>query len=95
MFDILPAPVRNFVDSIFSPPLSFLQLMQTMLDQAGTVIGKGIDLNKFFSFFSYLPPEWQGVVTSALVSVTLLAILLLVKAAWDTYLRVKGSVKWW
>lgn len=95
MWDVLPVPVRNFIDSIFSPPLSFLQLMESMLNEAGTVVGKGIDLNNFFSFFSYLPSEWQGVVTSALVSVTLLAILLLVKAAWDTYIRVKGSVKWW
>lgn len=95
MWDVLPVAVRNFIDSIFSPPLAFLQLMRDMLNQAGTVVGKGINLNNYFGFFGYLPTEWQNVVKSALSSVVLLAILILVKAAWDTYLRVKASGKWW
>lgn len=93
--EILPAPVKNFIDSIFAPPLSFLQLMKTMLDQAGTVAGQGINLNNYFGFFGYLPTEWQTVVQSSLASIVLLAILFLVRAAWDTYLKVKNSTQWW
>lgn len=95
MFDILPAAVRNFIDAIFSPALSFLVLMRDMLDEAGSVVGRGINLNNYFSFFAYLPSEWQGVVQSALASCVLLGILFLVRAAWDMYLRVKQSSKWW
>lgn len=95
MFDILPVAIRNFIDAIFSPPLTFLQLTQDMLSRAGTVAGRGINLNNYFSFFAYLPSEWQSVVQSALASSVLLAILFLVRALWDMYLKVKASSKWW
>lgn len=95
MWDLVPQSVRNFIDAIFSPPLSFLNLMKDMILNAGTVVGKGIDLNNYFGFFSYLPSEWRLVVNSALLSIGLIAVLLLVRAAWDMYLRVKGSLKWW
>lgn len=95
MFDLIPAPIRNFVDAIFAPPLSFLNMMRDMLNHAGTVAGKGINLNNYFSFFAYLPAEWQNVVKSALASVVLLATLWLVRSAWEMYLKVKQSTKWW
>lgn len=95
MNDLLPAPIKNFIDSIFAPPLSFLQLIIDMMNNAGTVVGAGINLNNYFSFFAYLPPEWQHVIQSALSSVVLLAILFLVRAGWDMYLKVKFSSQWW
>lgn len=95
MFDILPAPIRNFFDTIFGPPTAFLELTFDMINKAGTVAGKGINLGNYFSFFGYLPQSWQNVVQSALASVVLLAILYLVRASWDMYLKVKGSSKWW
>lgn len=95
MWDILPGPLRNFIDSIFGPPISFLQLCIDMINRAGTVAGKGINVNNYFSFFGYLPPEWQLVVKSAMASIVLLAILFLVRAAWDTYLKSKTSTQWW
>lgn len=95
MFDLVPLPVKNFIDSIFGAPLSWLKLMQDMISNAGQVVGKGINLNNYFSFFGYLPSEWQLVVKSLLASIVLLAVLFMVKAAWDMYLRVKGSAQWW
>lgn len=95
MFELLPPRVQNFIDAIFAPPLQFLELTRDMLNNAGTVVGKGISLGNYFSFFAYLPTEWQSVVQSALASVTLLAILFLARSLWDMYLRVKQSVKWW
>jgi hypothetical protein len=95
VFDILPVSIRNFVDAIFSPPLTFLELCRDMLANAGTVVGRGISLGNYFGFFGYLPSEWQGVVQSALGSVALLAVLFLVRALWDMYLKVKVSSKWW
>lgn len=95
MWDLLPTAIRNFIDAIFAPPLQFLNLTKDMLLNAGTVVGKGIDLSNYFSFFGYLPSEWQGVIQSALASIVLLAILFLVRALWDMYMKTKGSVKWW
>lgn len=95
MWDLIPGPVKNFLDSIFAPPMAFLDLMSDTLNQAGTVVGRGINLNNYFGFFGYLPAAWQNVVSSALASITLLAILWLVRAVWNMYLKTKESGKWW
>lgn len=95
MWDLLPASMRNFIDSIFAPPLSFLNLMVDFLGRVGTVAGKGINLNNYFSFFGYLPPAWQLAVKSALASVVLLAMLFLVRMIWNAYLKTKNSAQWW
>lgn len=93
--NLVPVSVRNMIDAIFSPPLTFLQLMHDNLTRVGTVLGRGINLNNYFGFFAYLPPAWQSVVQSALASVTLLAILFIVRSLWDMYLKIKASSKWW
>lgn len=94
-FDLVPLPVRNFIDSVFGAPLSFLRLMGDMLQHASLIAGRGINLNNYFGFFAYLPQEWQAVVQSALAGVVLLAVIMLVKAAWNTYLNVKASLTSW
>lgn len=93
--NILPQSIKNFIDSIFAAPKSFLTLMWDMLNNTSNTIGHGINLNNYFGFFSYLPTEWQSVVQSALAAIVLLAILFLVRSAWDMYIKVKGSVQWW
>lgn len=95
MWDIIPGNVRNFIDSLFAPVLSFLQLLRDVLNDVGSVVGKGINLNNYFSFFGYLPQEWQMVVQSALASITLIALLFLVRSIWNVYLKTKESIKFW
>lgn len=95
MFDLVPNPVKNLIDTIFNAPLQWLQLMKQMIDNAGVVAGKGINLNNYFSFFGYLPPEWQLCVKSVITSAVLICVLFLVKAGWNMYLNVKASSKWW
>lgn len=93
--DLLPQPIINFINAIFAPPKSFLTLMLDMLNRTSETVGHGINLNNYFGFFAYLPSEWQRVVQSALAAIVLLAILFLVRSAWDMYIKVKGSVQWW
>jgi hypothetical protein len=95
MWDIMPVGIKNLIDSIFAPLLQFLTLIVDMLDNAGTIVGAGINVNNYFSFFGYLPAEWQGVVKSAMASVVLLAILFLVRSFWDMYLKSKDSIQYW
>lgn len=93
--DILPQPVKNFIDSIFNPPITFLEMVFDLLNRVALVAGKGINLNNYFGFFSYLPTPMQSVVHSLLASVMLLAILQLIKAVMRMYGQVKVWVKWW
>ncbi|MEK4477814.1 hypothetical protein NSQ91_31885 [Paenibacillus sp. FSL R7-0048] len=96
MYDyFLPPALRNFIDSIFAPPLEFLRLAKTYLNQTSLVAGHGISLNKYLGFFDYLPPSMQNVMNSLLASIVLLAILQLVKAIIRMYFAFKDGAKWW
>lgn len=95
MFDTIPTPIKNFIDALFKPAITFLDLIIDLLAQAGSVVGRGISLSNYFGFFGYLPSSWQAVVQSAIASVVLLAILFLIRTVWDTYLKAKNSGKWW
>lgn len=95
MFDILPDPVRNFIDSIFAAPVAFLQLIIDTLDGVSLVAGRGINMNNYFGFFGYLPASWRAVVQSLLAMIVLLGMLWVIRAVWDMYMKVKSGVKWW
>lgn len=92
---VLPAPVRNFIDSIFAPPIKFLHMAIDYLGNVQLVAGRGINLNHYFGFFNYLPGPMQTVVQSILAAILLLAILQLVKYILRMYFLVKDAVKWW
>lgn len=96
MYDyFLPQGLKNFIDSIFSPPLEFLKMARDYLNHVSTVAGHGINLNNYFGFFSYLPSSMQAVINSLLASIIILAILQLVKTIMRMYYAVKDGSKWW
>lgn len=95
MTDLIPSSIKNFIDSIFNAPLSFLNLIIDTLNNVSLVAGKGINLNNYFGFFGYLPTAWQSLMHSIMGSVVFLALLFVVKAIWNMYFNVKGSIKWW
>ncbi|RAU91543.1 hypothetical protein [Paenibacillus sp. YN15] len=94
-FDIIPGPVRNFMDSIFNPPLSFLSMGVEYLGHVSMIAGRGINLNHYFGFFAYLPSSMQSVVNSLLAAIMLLGVLQLIKAIARMYYNVKDGVQWW
>jgi hypothetical protein len=93
--DILPGPVKNFIDAIFSPPVEFLSMVIGYLNQVSMIAGKGINLGQYLSFFNYLPSSLQVVVTAIVSSIIFLAILQIVKSIMRMYYAVKAAVKWW
>lgn len=96
MYDyFLPPALKNFIDSIFSPPLEFLKLARGYLNEASLVAGHGINLNNYLGFFGYLPAPLQMVVNSLFASITLLAILQLVKVIFRMYYAFKDGAQWW
>lgn len=91
----LPRPLRNFIDSIFGPPIEFLQMARDYLNHAGTIAGHGINLNNYFSFFGYLPPSMRSVVNALLAAVILIGIMEIVKVIIRMYYAFKDGAKWW
>ncbi|MBY9082622.1 hypothetical protein KIH86_25345 [Paenibacillus sp. HN-1] len=96
MYDyFLPQALRNAIDSIFSPPLTFIQLARSYLNHASLVAGHGININNYLGLFNYLPGPMRSVLDSLFASIVVLSILLLVKVIMRMYYAFKDGAKWW
>ncbi|MGH0686723.1 hypothetical protein [Bacillus mycoides] len=89
------AKLHSFVDSIFQPILSFLDLCIEKLQGINLVVATGIDVGRYLSVFGDMPGVWQKVIISILASVTLLGGLLIFRSVMRMYYSVKEGVKWW
>lgn len=87
--------LHSFVDSIFQPILSFLNLCIEKLQGINLVVATGIDVGRYLSVFGDMPGVWQKVIISILASVTLLGGLLIFRSVMRMYYSVKEGVKWW
>ncbi|UYX52410.1 hypothetical protein M3Y14_29105 [Bacillus thuringiensis] len=94
-FSELKGKLRSFVDSIFNPFHSFLDLGLEKLRALNQVTSQGIDIGKYFSVFGDMPGAWQGVIVSALLSATLLGGLIIFRSIMRIYYSAKEGVKWW
>lgn len=85
----------NFIDSIFSPVIQFLQLMIDRLGGIGSIAAKGIRLDHYFGFFTVLGPAWTGVITSFLAALTFIFTLYMIQKYSRVLLWFKDLIKWW
>jgi hypothetical protein len=87
--------IRGFIDKIFEPPLSFLNLAIDKLQGVQLVTAQGLDVGKYLSVFGDMPGPWQTVVSSLLISAVLLGSLLIFRSVMRLYYSLKEGVKWW
>jgi hypothetical protein len=87
--------IHSFIDKIFQPPISFLNLAIEKLQEVQIVAAQGLDIGKYFSVFGDLPTSWQLVVSSILLSTVMLGSLLIFRTLMRMYYSVKDGVKWW
>lgn len=87
--------IINFIDKIFQPPISFLELAIEKLQGIQMVTAQGINIGQYFSVFGDLPTAFQLVVSSILVSAVLLGSLLIFRSVMRIYYSLKEGVKWW
>lgn len=87
--------IKSFIDKIFNPPISFLDMAIQQLRNAQMVTAQGLDIGKYFSVFGDLPAAWQLVVSSILISTVLLGVLLSFRSIMRIYYATKEGVKWW
>jgi len=86
---------RSFLDKIFQPPITFLDLAIERLQNVNLVVAQGLDIGQYFSVFGDLPTSWQLVVSSILISSVFLGGLLIFRSVMRMYYSVKEGVKWW
>lgn len=87
--------IQSFVDSIFQPPITFLELAMEKLQNVQLVTAQGLNIGQYFAVFGDLPTHFQLVVSSILLSTVLLGSLLIFRSVTKIYFAVKEGVKWW
>lgn len=87
--------IHGFIDKIFKPPITFLNLAIEKLREVQSVTAQGLDIGQYFAVFGDLPGAWQMVVSSILLSTVLLGSLLIFRSVMRMYYAVKEGVKWW
>lgn len=89
------SPIRNWVDNIFCPVITFLDLARSKLAAVSLMMGQGLNIGQYFKIFGDLPTSWQLVVSSLLLMVATLGGLLIFRSAMRIYYSIKEGVKWW
>ena len=84
-----------WVDAIFNPVHSFLDLGIEQLRTAQQVTAQGIDFSQYTRVFGDMPPAWQMVLTSLFISTALIGGLFIFRSIMRVYYAKKDAVKWW
>ena len=91
----LKEKIREFLDNIFGPVISFLDLGIEKLRSVQLVTAQGLNVGKYLSIFGDMPAAWQLVISSLLLSTVLLGSLLIFRSVMRLYYSAKEGVKWW
>ncbi|MGG3873223.1 hypothetical protein [Brevibacillus laterosporus] len=91
----MDTPFKNLIDQIFDFPTGLIEQASKRIDEAGTVIGQGIDISSWLAPISMLGPDWTRVVNSILAGATIIFVVWIGKKIFNVYLNAKQGVKWW
>ena len=87
--------IIGFIDKIFNPPITFLNMAIEKLQSVQLITAQGINIGRYLAVLGDLPTAWQLVVSSVLISTVLLGSLLIYRSLMRLYYSVKEGVKWW
>lgn len=85
----------SWIDNIFSPFHSFMDMAIERLQMVGQVTAQGLDVSQYLSIFGDMPSEWQLVISSLMLSMVVLASILIFRSIMRLYYAKKEGVKWW
>ena len=87
--------IKSFLDKIFQPPISFLEMARERLQAVSSTTARGLDVRGYLSVFGDLPSAWQMVISSLLSVTVLLISLIIFRSVMRIYYATKEGVKWW
>lgn len=87
--------IISFINKIFAPPITFLEMASEKLQSVQLITAQGINIGSYFSVFGDMPTAWQLVISSILLSTVLLGSLFIFRSIMRLYYSVKEGVKWW
>lgn len=87
--------MRNFIDSLFAPAFEFVDWIKSFLEQAGTVVAKGYDLNAHLGWIKLLGSGFTALMFSLIASLIFLTILHNVKTISRVFILFKEWIGRW
>lgn len=87
--------IRSWIDSIFNPPLTFLDLAIERLQSVNMVMAQGLNIGQYLSVFGDMPEAWQLVISSLLMSLVVIGSVFMFRSIMRLYYAKKDGVKWW
>lgn len=87
--------IKTFLNEIFAPPISFLEMARERLSAISGITGRGLNVKQYLSVFGDLPGSWQMVISSLLSVTVLLISLIIFRSVMRIYYATKEGVKWW
>ncbi|MDG5787780.1 hypothetical protein QA612_09735 [Evansella sp. AB-P1] len=87
--------IRDWIDSIFTPFHSFLDMAIERLQMVNVVTAQGLDIGQYLSIFGDMPSEWQLVIQSLLFSMVVIGSVFIFRSIMRLYYAKKEGVKWW
>lgn len=87
--------VTNFIESIFNPVISILDLIISKLSSIGTVAAKGVRVSDYFGFFNILGNAWSSLIMQFIAALTFIFVLYMIQKYNRVLLWFKDLIKWW
>lgn len=87
--------LKSWIDAIFSPFHSILDLAIEQLQNAQQVTAQGLNVGQYLSVFGDMSRPWQLVISSLLISLVVIGFLFILRAILRLYFAKKDAVKWW
>lgn len=87
--------MRNLIDTIFYPVLSWLTGIYTNLDNLSVPLSRPLDVKKYLGIFSLLGPAWTSFIINVLLMAFIYMVCFIIVAQQGLFVKFKNTIKWW
>lgn len=87
--------MRNLIDTIFGPVLSWLNNISTSIRELSVPVSRPIDPSRYFGYFSFLGPHWVTLVTTILTLGFIYLVVYFIVTNIGLFMKFKNMIKWW
>lgn len=87
--------MRDFIDSIFYPVLSWFDAIIAQIRSLSVPLGQPIDLGYYFGYFSFLGPYWISFITTVCALGFIYLVAYVIVSNLGAIQKFKNLIKWW
>jgi hypothetical protein len=87
--------MRAFIDTIFTPVLSWLQGIIDSIRDMSVPLARPIDVDKYFGYFGLFGSGWQDLIETVCTLAFIYGICYVVVSQIGLFTKFKDFIKWW